>query len=169
MEDYFCGLCGEPTSDNAIRAFEDDPGSAFHYGCAEKIADAHSAQWVGNKIGLKERKLLRRLIDGVRLCGESDADTSDFVIWLACEGDDIVEAIRMVLDTVEGEAVEEGPREEVSLVWKLRQMQDELHATTDLARKVRAVWELWLTDAQRGAISPATFDAMKVILGIGKT
>jgi uncharacterized alpha-E superfamily protein len=38
--DYFCGLCSEVVTDEFVLAEEDNPRSAFHYPCAQKIAEA---------------------------------------------------------------------------------------------------------------------------------
>jgi len=115
----------------------------------------------------EDRQTIGQLIEGISLCAERDADTSDFVIWLACECAAINAVLRRVLEEAKED---EGPREQpVSLEWQVRQLRDQLDATTELTRKIRAVWVLWLTDARKGAIHPGTFDAMQNLLGMEKS
>jgi hypothetical protein len=52
--------------------------------------------------------------------------------------------------------------------WKLREMEERLDAVESLARRTASVWRLWLNDAEKGAVNPGTFDAMKNLLGIEK-
>jgi len=110
--------------------------------------------------------LLKNLRVAVQRFGRADADLSDVETWLACETEDICSALSAAIDSAESE---EARGEETRLAWQIRELRDQLDATTDLARKVRAVWELWLTDAEQGSIDPSTFDSMKAILGMERS
>jgi len=51
-------------------------------------------------------------------------------------------------------------------IWKLRDLEDRLAASETLVRQVASVWRLWLSDAEKGAINPGTFNAMRTLLGM---
>lgn len=105
--DYFCGLCGDGTTDeNSVRAVEDDPGSAFHFECADKIAEAVAR-------GRQAR----------------------------------------------GRCVERSGQ-------KIALEQLDLEPVLARIQRMEAVWKLWISDAEKGSITPGTFNTMKHLMGI---